>query len=98
MGGSHGASEDSGRRGRALFAGTRLAGVKPRRTGEAMRAGLFGAARFAGVKPRRAGEAMRAGVPSGTFDYWTQQVKQSVGCELERAGLFPPSRYFRCRG
>ncbi|HEV3254741.1 MAG TPA: hypothetical protein VG033_10050 [Candidatus Acidoferrales bacterium] len=49
-----------------------------------------------GVEYRRA--IALVGVPSGTFDYWTQQVKQSVGRELERAGLFPPSRYFRCRG
>jgi hypothetical protein len=40
MGGSHGASGDSGRRGRALYAAARLAGVKARRTGEAMRAGI----------------------------------------------------------
>jgi hypothetical protein len=49
-----------------------------------------------GVEYRRAIAVV--GVPTGTFDYWTQQVKQSVGRELERAGLFPPSRYFRSRG
>lgn len=35
------------------------------------------------------------GVPEGTFDWWTQEVKKTVGRELGRAGLFPPTAYFR---
>ena len=37
------------------------------------------------------------GVPSGTFDYWAQEVKKTVGKEFDRAGLFPPGGYFRPR-
>lgn len=37
------------------------------------------------------------GVATGTFDWWTQQVKQTVGRALDRAGLFPPAAYFRRR-
>ncbi len=48
-----------------------------------------------GVEYRRA--IVLVGVPSGTFDYWAQQVKQTVGRELARAGLFPPGKYFRER-
>lgn len=48
-----------------------------------------------GVEYRRA--IALVGVPSGTFDWWAQQVKRTVGRELERAGLFPPWRYFRER-
>jgi hypothetical protein len=35
------------------------------------------------------------GVPAGTFDWWMQQIKRDVGLELDRAGLYPPARYFR---
>ena len=35
------------------------------------------------------------GVAEGTFDYWFQQVKRTVGAEFSRTGLFPPSQYFR---
>ncbi len=38
------------------------------------------------------------GVPEGTFDWWLQEVKKTVGRELSRAGLYPPSRYFRNAG
>jgi hypothetical protein len=48
-----------------------------------------------GIEYRRA--IALVGVPSGTFDYWTQEVKKSVGRELDRAGVFPPGRYFRVR-
>ena len=48
-----------------------------------------------GVEYRRA--IALVGVPSGTFDSWTQQIKRTVGRELERLGLFPPGRYFRER-
>jgi hypothetical protein len=34
------------------------------------------------------------GVAPGTFDYWTQEVKRSIGRDCSRTGLFPPSRYF----
>jgi hypothetical protein len=37
------------------------------------------------------------GVATGTFDWWMQQVKQTVGRALDRAGLFPPAAYFRKR-
>jgi len=35
------------------------------------------------------------GVPSGTFDWWTQQVKRTVGREFQRAGLFPPRKWLK---
>lgn len=38
------------------------------------------------------------GVPEGTFDWWLQEVKKTVGRELSRTGLYPPSRYFRNAG
>jgi len=38
-----------------------------------------------------------SGVSEGTFDYWVKQIKQAVGKECCRCGLFPPSRYFLCR-
>jgi hypothetical protein len=37
------------------------------------------------------------GVAEGTFDYWYQQVKRTVGAEFSRTGLFPPAAYFRRR-
>lgn len=37
------------------------------------------------------------GVAEGTFDYWYQEVKRTLGTEFSRAGLFPPSRYFQPR-
>lgn len=45
-----------------------------------------------GVEYRRA--ITLVGVPTGTFDWWTQEVKRTVGRELVRTGLFPPGRYF----
>ena len=38
------------------------------------------------------------GVAPGTFDWWLSEVKKTLGREFDRAGLFPPGRYFRCRG
>jgi len=29
------------------------------------------------------------------FDYWTMEIKRTVGEELARAGIYPPDRYFR---
>ena len=34
------------------------------------------------------------GVAAGTFDYWYQEVKKTLGAEFSRTGLFPPSKYF----
>jgi hypothetical protein len=34
------------------------------------------------------------GVAEGTFDYWYQEVKKTLGMEFSRTGLFPPSKYF----
>jgi hypothetical protein len=34
------------------------------------------------------------GVAEGTFDYWFQEIKRTLGAEYSRTGLFPPSRYF----
>ena len=35
------------------------------------------------------------GVAEGTFDYWYQEVKKILGAEFSRAGLYPPSQYFK---
>lgn len=35
------------------------------------------------------------GVAEGTFDYWYQEVKKTLGAEFSRTGLFPPSKYFQ---
>lgn len=35
------------------------------------------------------------GVAEGTFDYWYQEVKKTVGAEFSRTGLYPPSKYFQ---
>lgn len=48
-----------------------------------------------GVEYRRAINLI--GVAEGTFDYWFQQVKRTLGTEFSRTGLFPPSGYFQCR-
>jgi hypothetical protein len=48
-----------------------------------------------GVEYRRA--IAMVGVSTGTFDWWVSEIKKTVGRELGRAGLFPPSRYFRVR-
>lgn len=37
------------------------------------------------------------GVAEGTFDYWYQEVKRTLGAEFSRTGLFPPARYFSAR-
>ena len=34
------------------------------------------------------------GVAEGTFDYWYQEVKRTLGAEFSRTGLYPPSKYF----
>lgn len=34
------------------------------------------------------------GVAEGTFDYWYQEVKKTLGAEFSRTGLYPPSKYF----
>jgi len=38
------------------------------------------------------------GVAESTFDYWYREVKRAAGAEFSRTGLFPPGRYFECRG
>jgi hypothetical protein len=38
------------------------------------------------------------GVSENTFEYWASQVKNAVGRECARVGLFPPQHYFRMRG
>ncbi len=38
------------------------------------------------------------GISEGSFDYTAKEVKKAVGRECARAGLFPPSHYFRVRG
>jgi hypothetical protein len=38
------------------------------------------------------------GVSENTFEYWASQVKNAVGLECARVGLFPPHRYFQLRG
>ena len=35
------------------------------------------------------------GVAEGTFDYWYQEVKKTLGTEFSRTGLYPPSKYFQ---
>jgi hypothetical protein len=35
------------------------------------------------------------GVAEGTFDYWYQEVKKTLGAEFSRTGLFPPHKYFQ---
>lgn len=37
------------------------------------------------------------GVSEGTFDYWLNEVKKTLGRAFDRAGLFPPGAYFRRR-
>jgi hypothetical protein len=37
------------------------------------------------------------GVSENTFEYWASQVKNAVGRECARVGLFPPQEYFRMR-
>lgn len=56
---------------------------------------LFETYFLAGVEYRRA--ISLVGVAEGTFDYWFQQVKRTLGAEFSRTGLFPPSEYFRVR-
>lgn len=46
-----------------------------------------------GLDYRKAQSAV--GVAEGTFDYWYQEVKKTVGAEFGRTGLYPPSDYFR---
>jgi len=56
---------------------------------------LFEAYFVNGIEYRRAMSLL--GVAEGTFDYWFQQVKRTLGAEYSRTGLFPPSRYFQFR-
>lgn len=49
-----------------------------------------------GVEYRRA--ITLVGVSEGTFDYWLDEVKKTLGREFSRSGLFPPGEYFRYRG
>jgi hypothetical protein len=45
-----------------------------------------------GLEYRRA--IRLVGVAEGTFDYWFQEVKRTLGAEYRRTGLFPPFSYF----
>jgi len=56
---------------------------------------LFNAYFVRGADYRRA--VRLVGVAEGTFDYWYQEVKRTLGAEFARVGLFPPSRYFQSR-
>ncbi len=56
---------------------------------------LFETYFVAGVKYRRAIQLV--GVAEGTFDYWFQEVKRTLGGEYSRTGIFPPSAYFQTR-
>lgn len=56
---------------------------------------LFAIYFLRGVEYRRA--IAQVGVSPGTFDWWVSEIKKIVGRELSRAGLFPPSLYFRVR-
>ncbi len=49
-----------------------------------------------GIEYKRA--MVLVGVSENTFEYWASQVKNAVGCECARVGLFPPQKYFRLRG
>ena len=46
-----------------------------------------------GIEYRRA--IAMLGVPTGTFDYWSAQIKRTVGREFERAGIFPAVALFQ---
>jgi hypothetical protein len=35
------------------------------------------------------------GLSETTWSFWTEEIRKRVGRELLRAGMFPPSRYFR---
>lgn len=48
-----------------------------------------------GVEYRRA--ITLVGVSEGTFDYWLDEVKKTLGREFSRSGLFPPGEYFHRR-
>jgi hypothetical protein len=37
------------------------------------------------------------GISENTFEYWASQVKNAVGRECARVGLFPPQNYFLMR-
>ncbi|HUJ33234.1 MAG TPA: hypothetical protein VLY23_18275 [Candidatus Acidoferrum sp.] len=54
---------------------------------------LFETYFLSGVDYRRS--IRLVGVAEGTFDYWFQEVKRTVGAEYSRTGLFPPGQYFR---
>src|SRR5579864_4642390 len=56
---------------------------------------LFETYFVAGVEYRRAIQLV--GVAEGTFDYWFQEVKRTLGAEYSRTGIFPPSAYFQAR-
>jgi len=56
---------------------------------------LFNAYFVRGADYRRA--VRLVGVAEGTFDYWYQEVRRTLGAEFFRNGLFPPSRYFQTR-
>lgn len=56
---------------------------------------LFETYFVAGVEYRRAIQLV--GAAEGTFDYWFQEVKRTLGAEYSRTGIFPPSAYFRMR-
>jgi hypothetical protein len=53
---------------------------------------LFEAYFLAGMEYSAARSAV--GVAEGTFDYWYQEVKKTLGAEFSRTGLYPPSKYF----
>jgi hypothetical protein len=35
------------------------------------------------------------GLSETSWSFWTEEIRKRVGRELLRAGMFPPSRYFR---
>jgi len=54
---------------------------------------VFEAYFLEGVEYRRAIRLI--GAAEGTFDYWFQEIKRTLGAEYSRTGLFPPSSYFQ---
>jgi hypothetical protein len=56
---------------------------------------LFNVYFVRGAEYRRA--IVLVGIAEGTFDYWYQEVRRTLGAEFSRTGLFPPVRYFQPR-
>lgn len=73
--------------------GTRQAKACPTRAFRASRLAMFRVYYLGGAEYQAARRHL--GISERTWADWAEEIRRRVGGELTRAGIFPPSKYFR---